>query len=332
MRPWLRHANRDLASSEMTTQLARDELSRAAAGRPSAVTIGKFDGVHRGHQYLVGQLLEQASANGLASVVITLHPHPISVLRPGTAITYLCSLEERVALLRSLGVDGVGVLSFTSELAQLSYRDFVGLLIEQLDLQLLLVGPDLALGRDREGDVVALRRLGEERGFRVELVRMLNEDDAKVGSGAVRDALAAGEMSKVNGLLGRPFALRGPVVHGEERGKTIGFPTANIAVARDLALPKFGVYVTRAYLGEMAYPSVTNVGERPTFGQSRPTIETYLLDFDGDLYERELRIELLRKVRDEQRFDSVDALVAQIGRDVETTRAYFNEAGEASTP
>ena len=316
----------------MSTQLARDELSRAAAGRPSAVTIGKFDGVHRGHQYLVGLLLEQASASGLASVVITLHPHPISVLRPGTAITYLCSLEERVALLRSLGVDGVGVLSFTSELAQLSYRDFVGLLIEQLDLQLLLVGPDLALGRDREGDVEALGRLGEERGFRVELAPMLSEDDAKVGSGAVRTALAAGEMQIVNGLLGRPFALRGPVVRGEERGRTIGFPTANIAVARDLALPRFGVYVTRAYLGEMAYPSVTNVGERPTFGQSRPTIETYLLDFEGDCYERELRIELLHKVRDEQRFDGVDALVAQIGRDVEATRAYFDEAGEAPKP
>ncbi len=313
----------------MTSQLARDELGRAAAGRPSAVTVGKFDGVHRGHQHLVGQLTQHASENDLASIVVTLHPHPVSVLRPGTAISYLCSLEERVALLRSLGVDQVAVLTFTSELAQLSYRDFVALLIDQLELKLLLIGPDLALGRDREGDAEALRTLGEERGFRVEVAPLLSEDSAKVGSGSVRDALAAGEMETVNNLLGRPFALRGPVVRGEERGRAIGFPTANIAVGHDLALPKFGVYVTRAHLGEMSYRSVTNVGERPTFGQSRPTIETHLLDFDGDCYERELRIELLHRVRDERRFDGAEALAAQIGRDVQAARDRF-AAEEAS--
>jgi riboflavin kinase/FMN adenylyltransferase len=311
----------------MTTQLAREELSRAASGRPSAVTIGKFDGVHRGHQYVISHLLELARSNGLASVVITLHPHPITVLRPGTPVTYLCSLEERVALLRSLGVDSVGVLSFTSELAQLSYQDFVRLLVEQLDLRLLLIGPDFALGRDRAGNVEALRALGEERGFRLEVVPLLSEDDAKVGSGAVRDALARGDMETVNQLLGRRFALRGPVVRGEERGQRIGFPTANIAVGPDLALPKFGVYVTRAYLGESAYASVTNVGERPTFGAGRPTIETHLLDFEGDCYDRELRIELLQRLRDEQRFPAVDELVAQIRQDVEATRAYFAERG-----
>ena len=311
----------------MTTQLAREELSRAAPGRPSAVTIGKFDGVHRGHQYVISHLLELARADGLASVVVTLHPHPVTVLRPGTPVTYLCSLEERVALLRSLGVDSVGVLSFTSELAQLSYQDFVRLLAEQLDLRLLLVGPDFALGRDRAGNAEALRALGQERGFRLEVVPLLSEDDAKVGSGAVRDALSRGDMETVNQLLGRRFALRGPVVRGEERGQRIGFPTANIAVAPDLALPKFGVYVSRAYLGESAYASVTNVGERPTFGVSRPTIETHLLDFEGDCYDRELRIELLHRLRDEQRFSAVDELVAQIRRDVEATRSYFAEHG-----
>jgi len=311
----------------MTTQLAREELSRAAPGRPSAVTIGKFDGVHRGHQYVISHLLELARADGLASVVVTLHPHPVTVLRPGTPVTYLCSLEERVALLRSLGVDSVGVLSFTSELAQLSYQDFVRLLAEQLDLRLLLVGPDFALGRDRAGNAEALRALGQERGFRLEVVPLLSEDDAKVGSGAVRDALSRGDMETVNQLLGRRFALRGPVVRGEERGQRIGFPTANIAVAPDLALPKFGVYVSRAYLGESAYASVTNVGERPTFGASRPTIETHLLDFEGDCYDRELRIELLHRLRDEQRFPAVDQLVAQIRRDVEATRSYFAEHG-----
>ncbi len=311
----------------MITQLARDELARAAPGRPSAVTIGKFDGVHRGHRHLVELLKERAQREGVASVVVTLHPSPITVLRPGTLVTYLCSLEERVRLLQSLGVDSVGVLSFTSELAQLSYRDFASLLVDQLDMRLLAVGPDFALGRDRAGTVEALRAFGRERGFRVETVPLLSEADAKVGSGAVRDALARGDMETVRELLGRPFALRGPVVRGEERGNKIGFPTANIAVAPDLALPKFGVYVTRAYLGESAYASVTNIGERPTFGVGRPTIETHLLDFAGDCYERELRIELLHRLRDEHRFAGVDGLVAQIRRDVDGAKTYFRERG-----
>lgn len=313
----------------MTKELAREELARAAPGRPGAVTIGKFDGVHRGHRYLVGLLQERSRQRDLASVVVTLHPHPITVLRPGTPITYLCSLEERVALLQSLGVDAVVVLSFTSELALLSYRDFLALLQEELDLRLLLIGPDFALGRDRAGNAEALRALGDERGFQVEIVPLLSESDAKVGSGAVRDALARGDMEAVTELLGRPFALRGPVVRGEERGQRIGFPTANIAVAPDLAIPKFGVYVTRALLCETAHDSVTNIGERPTFGVGRPTIETHLLDYEGECYEQELRIELLHRLRDERKFAGIDELVAQIRRDVAEARAYFEDESAA---
>ena len=311
----------------MSTQLAREELARAAPGRPSAVTIGKFDGVHRGHQHLVSQLIEHARRRDLASVVVTLHPHPITVLRPNTPITYLCSLEERVATLRALGVDQVGVLSFTSELAQLSYREFVALLVDELQLRFLLVGADFALGRDREGNAEAMRALAAERGFEVQELPLLGEGDAKVGSRVVREALTQGNVEAVARLLGRPFALHGPVVRGAERGRTIGFPTANIAIAADLALPSFGVYVTRARLGENNYPSVTNIGQRPTFGEVRPTIEVHLLDFDGDIYERDLRIDLLHRLRPEQRFDGVDELVSQIRQDVVAARSYFeNEA------
>ena len=309
----------------MITQLARSELARASAGRPAAVTIGKFDGVHRGHQHLVRRLLEEARKRDLASVVVTMHPHPATVLRPGTPISYLCSLEERVELLQGLGVDQVAVLSFTSELAQLSYREFVTLIIDQLDMRLLLAGPDLALGRNREGNVEAIRPLALEKGFELALVELLSEEEAKVGSGAVRQALAAGEMETVTRLLGRPFALHGPVVRGAERGRTIGFPTANIAIGADLALPSFGVYVTRAYLGESTYDSITNIGKRPTFNEDRPTIETYILDFDADCYEQQLRIELLTRVRAEMRFDGIEALKAQIGSDVQTARDYFAE-------
>ena len=309
----------------MITQLARSELARASAGRPAAVTLGKFDCVHRGHQYLVRRLLEEARKRDLASVVVTMHPHPATVLRPGTPISYLCSLEERVELLQGLGVDQVAVLSFTSELAQLSYREFVTLIIDQLDMRLLLAGPDLALGRNREGNVEAIRPLALEKGFELALVELLSEEEAKVGSGAVRQALAAGEMETVTRLLGRPFALHGPVVRGAERGRTIGFPTANIAIGADLALPSFGVYVTRAYLGESTYDSITNIGKRPTFNEDRPTIETYILDFDADCYEQQLRIELLTRVRAEMRFDGIEELKAQIGSDVQTARDYFAE-------
>jgi riboflavin kinase/FMN adenylyltransferase len=217
------------------------------------------------------------------------------------------------------------VLSFTSELAQLSYRDFIALLTQALQLKLLLVGPDFAVGRDRQGNVDALRQLGAECGFDVEVVTLLEAAAEKVGSGAIRAALHEGNMPLVARLLGRPFALRGPVVRGAERGRTIGFPTANIAVAPDLALPSFGVYVTRAFVGETTYEAVTNIGQRPTFEETRPTIETHLLDFDGNLYEREMRIELLERLRGEQRFSGPEELVAQIKRDVDSARRYFRQ-------
>ncbi len=315
----------------MTSGLAREELRRASPGRPSVVTIGKFDGVHRGHQYLVGELLKYGHEKGLATVVITLYPHPVTVLRPGRVLTYLCSVERRVALLQALGVDRVAVLSFTSELAQLAYQDFVALLMEELELRALLIGPDFALGRGREGNVDALRELGDKRGFDVQTVSMLNESDAKVGSEAIREALRHGDMEMTTRLLGRPFILRGPVVRGADRGRRIGFATANIAVAPDLAIPSLGVYVTRSHLDEKVYASVTNIGQRPTFGESHPTIETHLLDFEGDCYEHELRIELLRRLRDERRFAGAHELVAQIKRDVAAAREYFAEAGERPT-
>ena len=319
------------------TSLAREELARLAPahpaggpGRDAAVTIGKFDGVHRGHQYLVQRLLALASQRGLATVVVTFNPHPITVLRPGTPVTYLCSLEERVDLLRGLGVDAVAMVSFTSQLAQLSARDFVSLLQEELRMRLLLVGPDFALGRNREGDVQRLQQLGQELGYRLEVVPMLTEDDGKVGSRAIRDALAQGDMEAVAELLGRPFALCGPVIKGAERGKELGFPTANIAIGLDLALPAFGVYVTRACLPAgtahacgSAYPSVTNIGIRPTFGEERPTVETHILDFQGDIYGQEMRLEVLHRLRGEERFPSVDALIQAIQQDIQATREYF---------
>jgi len=308
----------------VTVTLAREELARVAPGRDTAVTIGKFDGVHRGHQHLIAGLIERARGEGLAAVAVVLYPNPSTVLRPGTALTYLTSLDERLELLRRLGPDSVGILPFTSELAQLSARDFVSILVQELRMRLLYVGPDFALGRNREGTMGALRRIGRDLGFRVEAADLLVEEGEKVGSSAVREALAAGEAEEVASLLGRPFSLRGPVVAGAHRGLSLGFPTANIAIGLDRALPAFGVYVTRAFIRENQYPSCTNIGVRPTFdGEARPTVETYILDFQDKLYGEEVRIDLLHRLREELKFESPDELVAQMQRDIAAARRYF---------
>jgi riboflavin kinase/FMN adenylyltransferase len=304
--------------------LAQEELSRAALGRDAAVAIGVFDGVHRGHRYLIGRLVERGRQEGLATMVVTFHPHPRLVVQPQTALTYLCSLEERIELLRELEVDSVAILSFTSELAQLSAREFVSLLVEELRMKLLVVGNDFALGRDREANAQGLEVIGQEMGFAVEEVALLTVNDEKVGSSATRLALARGNMETVTSLLGRPFSLRGPIVRGAERGKSLGFPTANIALGLDRALPAFGVYVTRAYLGESAYPAVTNIGLRPTFGEDKTTVETYILDFEGELRGQELRIELLHRLRGEMRFPDADALKEQIEKDIAAARTYLS--------
>ena len=309
----------------MSVVLAREELSRIAPGRDAAVTIGKFDGVHRGHQHLIARLIERAREEGLASVVIVLYPNPSTVLRPGSAVTYVTSLEERLDLLRRLGPDSVGILPFTSEMAQLSARDFISLVTQELSMRLLYVGPDFALGRNREGTVGTLRRIGAELGFRVETAKLLAQEGEKVGSSAVRQALAAGDVEEAARLLGRPFSLQGPVVAGAHRGAGLGFPTANIAIGRDRALPAFGVYVSRAFVLENEYQSCTNIGVRPTFdAEPRPTVEAFILDFEDDIYGQEVRIDLLYRLRDELRFDSVEELVDQMRRDIVATREHFS--------
>jgi riboflavin kinase / FMN adenylyltransferase len=305
------------------TELARQELQRVALGRPAAVAIGVFDGVHLGHRYLLGQLRTLAESRGLASVVLTFHPAPVSVLRPDIRLSYITTLEERLRLLRDLGVDEVGRLTFTSDLAQVSAHDFVAGLRQELDARLLVGGSDLALGRAREGTVTWLREHGPALGVDVQTVDFMAEGGRKMGSSGIREALAQGDVETAARVLGRPFSLHGPVVHGAERGRTIGFPTANIAVGADLAVPAFGVYVTRAIVGEVSHQAVTNIGRRPTFDDGTPSIETHLLDFDADLYDQELRIELLARLRGEQKFSGVQELVAQIGKDVQAARAYF---------
>ncbi|HTE86175.1 MAG TPA: riboflavin biosynthesis protein RibF [Dehalococcoidia bacterium] len=304
----------------MPSRLAREEMRRASLGRPVAVALGKFDGVHLGHQALVRSLQSQARERGLASGVVIFHPNPLTVLRPGTRALYLTSLDERIELLYQLGLDTVAPVTFTSELAQSSAEEFARSLREDLQMALLVAGPDLAIGRGREGIPARMQELGNQLGFEVCILPFESLAGAKIGSGAVRGALAQGDMPEVARLLGRPFSLSGPVVTGAKRGRSIGFPTANIGVGADRELPCFGVYATRAHVGERIYASVTNIGLRPTFNDGPPSVETFIFDFDGDIYGQEIRIDLVTMLRGEEKFENIEALKAQIASDAEAAR------------
>jgi riboflavin kinase/FMN adenylyltransferase len=303
--------------------LVREELRRSKTPGEHALSIGVFDGVHEGHRMLVRRLLAEAKARNLGSGIITFHPHPITVVRPDIPFSYLDSLERRVELLRELGIDFVSVLQFTSELQQVSAYDFVRLLVEEAGLRLLVVGDDFHLGRGREGDSERIRAFGDELGFELIALPLLQSDADRVSSTRVRNALGAGEMEAVATLLGRPFSLRGPVLHGDERGRTLNFPTLNVGVAADRALPPNGVYVTRAHVADAHYHAVTNIGTQPTFDGTTRRVETHLLDFEGDLYGQIVVVDLLHRIREERKFAGIEELVAQIKRDVQTTREWF---------
>lgn len=298
-----------------------EELSEIQPKHEMAITIGVFDGVHPGHQHLIRSLKAKADEAGLISGVITFGWHPKALLDPQTELPYLTSLEERIGLIKELGIDHVIVLSFTKELAELSARDFLGLLKEHLKVKAMVVGPDFALGRNREGSAEVISSIGKELDFTVDVVSPIKVGDQIVSSTAIRQALARGEIRNVTQLLGRRFKLSGTVVHGDHRGgKLLGFPTTNLSVLRNHALPADGTYITLAYIGEDAYRAVTNIGLRPTFGPGERTIETHILDYVGDLYDKDFSVKFVKRLRGEMKFDSLEKLIAQIEADVTLAR------------
>lgn len=302
-----------------------EELAKFAPQRETLVAIGVFDGVHLGHRHLVEYLKRQALVREYLAGVVTFANHPQEVVSPQTPVSYLTSLEEKLNLLQQLDVQLIVPLTFNSELAEIPARQFVQLLQKYLKMKGLIVGPDFALGKNREGDVFALRSMGKEMGFSIDVVAPKIIEGETASSTSIRKALVQGDIQKAGTLLGRPFSLKGAVVHGVERGTSLGFPTANLQASSNQALPADGVYVTRAFLGNSAYPSVTNIGKRPTFGQGERTIEVYLLDFSGKVYGEMLKIELLERLRDEKRFSDPAELKAQIEMDVGRARQVFQE-------
>lgn len=306
----------------MVTELARSELRRVSPGRPTALTIGVFDGVHRGHQIVFQHVVESAKRHDLASAAITFHPHPRQVLRPDLTTEYVTSLEDRLALISECGLDSVATVSFTSDFSLTDAGDFVRMLVEEFQLSRLIIGEDFALGRQRGGDTGTLKALGQELGYEVEVVELLAGDSTeKVSSTEIREALARGDVRQVGALLGRRYSLHGPVVVGFERGRSIGFPTANVAIGNDRAIPAPGVYATIAHLDSGPRPSVTNIGMRPTFDDGGGlSIECHIMDFDEDIYGSDLRVEFVERLRGERKFDGIEALVEQIGKDRDEAR------------
>lgn len=287
---------------------------------PTFVAIGSFDGVHLGHQAVLQSMVAAAKEAGVRTAVLTFFPHPKRVLFNLTDPYYLCTLDDRVQWIANTGIDIVITHPFNDEVRTTRAADFVEQLCQHLQMRQLW-GGNFALGYKREGDVPFLRALGEEKGYTVELVNSMVEYGGElVSSSRVRDCLQAGNVADVAGCLGRPYQISGIIIKGDQRGRTIGFPTANFDYWTEQLLPANGVYATYAWVGETRYPAATNVGIRPTVNGHHVTVEAHLLDFDGDLYGQTLRLEFINRVRPEKKFSGLDELKAQIDHDVQQIR------------
>ena len=305
-----------------------EELAGLKPDKDMLLTIGVFDGVHLGHKYLISRLKELALKQGLLSGVVTFRQHPQQVLSPHARLPFLANITQRIDLLKKEGVDAVIPLSFTPELARLSAQQFLGLLQKHLRMRGVVIGPDFALGRNRGGNTETLSRLGKGMGLSVTAVPPLIIDGEVVSSTAIRKALAQGDMEQVQKLAGHPFRLEGRVITGAGRGLMLGFPTANLQIEAEQALPPDGVYISQARLDKKIYPSVTNIGKRPTFDNGERLIEVYILDYDGELYGRELEIDLVKQLRGEKKFENAEELRKQIAQDVKQGRALLKSRGE----
>lgn len=292
--------------------------------RGCAATIGNFDGVHLGHQAVLGQLAERAAELGLPMVLVTFEPQPQEFFSPATAPPRLTRLREKLEALRRYAVERVLVLRFDARLAALTADEFIQrVLVDGLDLRYLVVGDDFRFGQGRAGDFRLLRDTGAREGFQVVNMHTFAIGGARVSSTRVRTALARGDLEAAEGLLGRPYRISGRVAAGEQRGRTIGFPTANIHLHRHQS-PLQGVYAVELFgLEQEPLPGVANLGRRPTVGGTRLQLEVHLFDFDREIYGRNVHVNFLRRIRDERTFESFDALRRQIDADAAQARAFF---------
>lgn len=302
------------------------ELAQISPRTDTMVTIGVFDGVHLGHKYLISRLREQAQEKKLASGVVTFRQHPQEILT-GKRLPHLTTLKQRINLLKEEGVDFVVALTFNQEVAKLEATEFMALIKQYLKIRGLVVGPDFALGYGRGGNSKTLPVLGNDNDFIVTVVPPLKTNGEVVSSTAIRDALISDNLAKVHFLLGRYFSIQGAVTSGAGRGAKIGFPTANLDLDPIQALPTDGVYVTWVHLDDRKYQSVTNIGRRPTFDNGERSVEVFLLDYQGNLYGRELTVDIIERLRNEKKFSSVDKLVRQMEKDVRQSKTILSSRG-----
>ena len=287
----------------------------------SWLTVGVFDGVHRGHQQVISKLTAGARANGAPAVVLTFDPHPAKVFGRGE-IKLLTLPGERAKLLGDLGVDVVITHPFNMQVADISALDFMKQLKERLGVSHLVLGYDSTLGKNREGNATRLAEIGLELGYTVETVTALGDESGVISSTEIRKLVTVGNVSEAARLMNHPYRLQGLVAHGDQRGRTIGFPTANLNYAREKVVPASGIYACWAHVRGARHMAAVNVGTNPTFTPDKQTlnVEAYLLDFDEDIYDESITLEFVQRLRDELKYDSVAALIEQIGRDVEQTR------------
>ncbi|HMA23979.1 MAG TPA: bifunctional riboflavin kinase/FAD synthetase [Gemmatimonadaceae bacterium] len=305
----------------------RDGLPQLAGG--CVVTVGTFDGVHLGHRDILGRVQERAAAAGLPAALVTFRPHPLEVVNPTAAPMLLTPHEEQLDALVDSGPLAVIVLPFTATLARYSAEAFVHtLLLERYHMRELVIGYDHGLGRGRQGDVTLLAELGRRYRYGVDVVPPTVDDlGVPISSSAIRTSLAHGDLERVRRTLGRSYSVRGVVVPGQQRGRDLGFPTLNIELdsARKL-LPPEGVYAVRARSARGIFDGMMNLGARPTFGEVGLALEVHLFDVAGDWYGEAVSVELIHRLRDTTRFQSVEALVAQLGRDAENARLALTQA------
>ncbi len=307
-------------------QLIRGLHNLPAASRGCALTIGNFDGVHRGHQAVLAQLQARAAELQLPATVMVFEPTPQEYFAPDRAPPRLQRLRDKLTLFRELGVDRVVCLRFDRRLAERDAAAFVqDILVDGLDVRHLVIGDDFRFGKGRNGDFAFLQAAGQQHGFEVVSTHTLADDDERVSSTRIREALATGDLALAERLLGRPYQICGRVAPGQQRGRSIGFPTANVRLHR-AASPLRGVFAVRAHgLGDSPVTGVANLGTRPTVCGQETVLETHLFDFDRDIYGRYVDIEFCRKLRDEKKFASFEALKQQIQRDAEQARQFFSE-------
>jgi len=288
----------------------------------SWLTIGVFDGVHRGHQEILSKLTAGAHKKDAPAVVLTFWPHPGVVLGKRKHLKCLTTPEERAEILGELGVDAVITQPFTPEFANQSALDFMRLVSDRLGLRSLWIGYDFALGYNREGNFARLTEIGQELGYNVQAIEAVQNGTDVLSSSLIRQRIREGDVTHAAENLGRYYAVSGSVVHGDGRGRKINIPTANIDYHEDKVIPAFGVYATWAWVGGQRYPAATNIGINPTFTPDKetPNVEAHLLDFDRDLYGEEVKLEFVERLRDELKFDSVDALLKKIHEDIAETR------------